>query len=1404
MGFSSLVKTRVAKSRRRKPAGVFACALVLLTALFATAASAQTLTATHRFGGDLYEGDQHVTVTITGLSITGECSEIGLDFDADKSSGTVSDFGVTSELGQLGACDSARTAAEFDFTFKQIPGKSDKTLVHGLYTVDKNSDIKTTHGEFTLTIKDGLRQAKVNLNVPVPGGTDYNPRRPSGITLREGDSDGVKVQVWLATSPPGGETALVDFEHGGRTKWKGGFSHTTGSRLQFTKDNYNEHQTVTLVPDPDDDDKNSTENVEVESFHYYYLPTIRIPVTVIDETAVPVFAPNHLTLVERGPAESYTVKLDREPVKNVTLVTQKHAHLRFKGPGDSAFVEQATLTFTKGANGSWKTPQTIEVKHISDSDGNNHTNLPIVHQRGSGTVSWQLSTKDLPVTLTDAGNAPIFSRDLVPVIEGGSAETYTVKLERDPGETVTLTAEVPQAYQRSVKVQAPGKTAGFRAILTFTGGAGGNWHVPQTITVTALENDGNSRDETFPLTHSSPVLGWPPGLNTSVEVRVSDRGGGEVELSKGSTVRVWEGQEATTYTVKLSHPPTDEATVTLKSSDTTKLVVSPTTLTFDANNYDQAQTVSLTSPAGAVGEGESETITHAVTGYGATTAGLDILALLHDTTLTETLKLQFSGTRFSGKEPEEVQHGTSTPNPANVEVTLEGPNSSYRGFLPAVSFRVCFQDGEASVSARDIEALPGGKCVDASLDRSIGSASQKTTVRVFDLLQDSGKDEKFEKLTVTLKADPGNPLPDMVTIPEAGSKADFIVEDIELTEVKFTSTDSDTIQIQEGGSGKATFEFATTSRSLYAGEELRVPLKIGGTGITATDYEVTVVSGGTLKTDAPYSASTPALVLKGTGKTINDVSGESQKIVFEVAALADGVAEDGMETMTVGYGEPVSNLNTDGDRFETGATKTASDSKNDIPVQIIEHPTVSIASAGDVVEGADAVFNLTVSPAPGTGETLTVSYDLAQTGEFVSETDVGMGKTISIDDMGKASITIATENNDVDEMDGSLSATLVAGTGYVIAAAPGNAATVNIRDNEDTLVILSAASSVTEGGKATITATIDGLAPAADVTIPINATTGSTDGTAETTDYDAPASINILAGEKTGTTDFITHLDADKDDDTVKLALGTLPDGLAAGVPATVTVSIDDDGKGVEATLKSSATSVTNGDPVTITITLDRAFAATTTIPITATTGGADGTAETTDYDAPASIEVAAGATSATADIATIRDQDTDSEEFTVRFGSPLPTNLSTGTPDSAKVTITDDGLEHSITFTANPNPVDENTTTTLTATANGIFDADVIVPLALTGGTAEAGDYAIPTTGITIAKGATSGTGTLTTIGDADTDDDTFEVRVGTPRPTGVLASATGYTITIKDTKAFAVVKPKLTVTTTPEADDL
>ena len=89
----------------------------------------------------------------------------------------------------------------------------------------------------------------------------------------------------------------------------------------------------------------------------------------------------------------------------------------------------------------------------------------------------------------------------------------------------------------------------------------------------------------------------------------------------------------------------------------------------------------------------------------------------------------------------------------------------------------------------------------------------------------------------------------------------------------------------------------------------------------------------------------------------------------------------------------------------------------------------------------------------------------------------------------------------------------------------------------------------------TLTATLS-RALGEDVTIPLAARPG----TAEDTDYGAPPSITIAAGNTTGTGEMTTAMDADGDDETVTVSLdaANLPDGVTAGNPSSETVTVSD------------------------------------------------------------------------------------------------------------------------------------------------------------------------------------------------------------------------------------------------------
>ena len=83
------------------------------------------------------------------------------------------------------------------------------------------------------------------------------------------------------------------------------------------------------------------------------------------------------------------------------------------------------------------------------------------------------------------------------------------------------------------------------------------------------------------------------------------------------------------------------------------------------------------------------------------------------------------------------------------------------------------------------------------------------------------------------------------------------------------------------------------------------------------------------------------------------------------------------------------------------------------------------------------------------------------------------------------------------------------------------------------------------------------------------------------------------------------------------------------------------------------------------------------------------------------------------------------------------------------------------VSLTVMPNPVPEGDSVAVTVTLNRTVSSQVIVPLTITDGTAEADDHGTLAS-ITIAANTSSASATLTTVHDGDADDETFTVALG------------------------------------------
>ncbi len=261
----------------------------------------------------------------------------------------------------------------------------------------------------------------------------------------------------------------------------------------------------------------------------------------------------------------------------------------------------------------------------------------------------------------------------------------------------------------------------------------------------------------------------------------------------------------------------------------------------------------------------------------------------------------------------------------------------------------------------------------------------------------------------------------------------------------------------------------------------------------AADPEVSITAGGGITEggDAAFTvtadpAPTAALTVEVTVAQAGDfgVTTGSQSVTvptggsvtLTVATANDPADEpDGSVTATVGAGSGYT-------ISASAGTATVAVADDDDPPPPVAVPEVSITAGGGVTEGGDAAFTVTAVPAPSAA--LTVEVTVSQSGDF----GVSSGsRTVTVPTTGSVTLTVATTGDSADELDGSVTVTIGAGSGYTVSQLAGTAS-VGVADDDDpppppppvvnavpSLSISDA--SAGEGGTLTFTVT---LSPASD------------------------------------------------------------------------------------------------------------------------------------------------------------------------------------------------------------------------------------------------------------------------------------------------------------------------------------
>ena len=448
-------------------------------------------------------------------------------------------------------------------------------------------------------------------------------------------------------------------------------------------------------------------------------------------------------------------------------------------------------------------------------------------------------------------------------------------------------------------------------------------------------------------------------------------------------------------------------------------------------------------------------------------------------------------------------------------------------------------------------------------------------------------------------------------------------------------------------------------------------------------------------------------------------------------------------------------------------------------------PEIAVSGGGSVTEGGDAVFTVTADPAPTANLDVTLDIEDDATSDFLDSSDEGP-RTVTVPaNQPSVTLTLATVNDGADEPDGAVTVTLGAGTGYAVAAAPSNAASIAVADDDTPVVSIAAGNDVTEGSPASFTVTAT-PAPAAPLTVTLTVGQG---GDFAAVGQTGSRQVTVpVAGS--ATVEVATVNDAADEPDGSVSATVEAGTGYTVGGAATATVGVADDDDPVPDPVTpelrlSAGTAVDEGGNAVFTVHADAAPQSDLTVTVAVEDDA------TSDFLAPGSegtqaVVILAGQTSATLTLPTVQDS-TDEPDGSVGVTLEAGTGyaVAASPDDAAAVAVTDDDAT-TVTLTVPDATAAEGDATDraeiVLTLGRGLVDGESLaVPLLFEGGvpgtlfalacpvplpagvTCEDldGDPQVTFAGPESGTGATEAAVSLSALDDADSDGETVTVSI-------------------------------------------
>ena len=540
----------------------------------------------------------------------------------------------------------------------------------------------------------------------------------SPTDVQEGVSQTVTVTAELdgAARPDPTEIAITV---GAGTAAATDFSPVTGFTLTIPAEAKSGTEVFTLnTVDDDVDEPDETVVVRGRTSGLTVAPSGGVTMTIEDDNPSPVvtlvLTPDSIS--ENGGSSTVTAELDR-PSSQSTTVTVSAAAQTPAVAGDFR-LRGTRLTIPAG--------QTVSTGTVTLSGVNNELTAPSKRVEVSGAAEnaqgiVQPQVVDLTITDDDQPSEMVVltvTPDTVSENGGAKRLTVTGMLDGAPESADTVV---------TLRVNA-GAAEAVEAVLTIPTG---RRSATAVLILTPVDNaiDDDDAVVTVNATSSSSLTLSP----RSLDVTVTDDDERGVRVS-ATALTVREGPDGgATYTVVLGSQPTSTVTVTPSVQSPPQganLTVSPPSLSFTADDWNEPQTVTVTAAEDDVVEEDAVVeLTHMVSGgdYGVN----DVAAAAVTVTVPGyeesdgTVKLKVPAT---GDPVVSVPEGTSTPELAGIEVTLPSGTDTVVAIRMVDDSHVALRDPPQGFRAGDLVVdiepdppLSAGQTAQVCLPASSGS-----------------------------------------------------------------------------------------------------------------------------------------------------------------------------------------------------------------------------------------------------------------------------------------------------------------------------------------------------------------------------------------------------------------------------------------------------------------------------------------------------------------------------------------------------------------------------------------------------------------------------------------------------------------------------------------------------------